>query len=114
MWLGCPEHEITWEPASVLPASIIEEYEAGLVVDTSTECSNYYGHTASTIVVQKSTGEPATKKSRNERHIPKATEGLVLINTNMHYVVYDKCLNRLLLTLSVILLVFVSSKLSSI
>ena len=58
-------------------------------------------------MVQKSTGEPATKKSRNERHIPKATEGLVLINTNMHYVVYDRCLNRLLLTLSVILLVFV-------
>ena len=66
IWLGRPGCETTWEPATALSPSLITNYEAGILTETSTECDATYGRTSTTLVVKNALEEPALKKSKRE------------------------------------------------
>ena len=77
MWLGRPECETTWEPATALSPSLVADYEAGILTETSTEYDATYGHTSTTLVVKNALQEPALKKSKRERFCQDDENGYI-------------------------------------
>ena len=75
--LGRPECETTWEPATALSSAVVDNYEAGLLTETSTECSAMYGHTSTTLVVNSALQKPALKKSKKERFCQDDENGYI-------------------------------------
>ena len=76
-----PDLDITWEPASSLPAEVIEEYEKGLVSTPVQQSSNHYGPESCTLVVAKDAdgshtdGSHKVKKPRTERPLAPESGG---------------------------------------
>lgn len=66
LWLSRPGNKATWEPANAISPSLVADYEAGLVMQTSTETEDTYGHTSTTVLVKPVPSEPAAKKARRE------------------------------------------------
>lgn len=77
MWLGRPECETTWEPATALSPSLVADYEAGILTETSTEYDATYGHTSTTLVVKNALQEPALMKSKRERFCQDDENGYI-------------------------------------
>ena len=77
LWLGRPECETTWEPATALSPSLVADYEAEILTETSTECDATYGHTSTTLVVKSALQEPALKKSKRERFCQDDENGYI-------------------------------------
>lgn len=47
LWFGRSEKECTWEPATSLSPVLIQEFENGIVSETSMQKSRCYGNTSS-------------------------------------------------------------------
>ena len=76
LWLGKPDVQVTWEPASSLPVAAIQEFEKGLMPKIVQHTSDHYGHGTSTIAVQEDTCEsPPTKKPRPDRPVVESSIG---------------------------------------
>ena len=43
-WLGKPDVQVTWEPASSLPVAAIQKFEKGLLPKIVQHTSDHYGH----------------------------------------------------------------------
>ena len=75
LWLGKPDVQVTWEPASSLPPRVIEEFEKGIEVETCQHSTHQYGYEASTIVtLQKPESQPQ-KKARRDRPFIQRSSG---------------------------------------
>lgn len=78
LWLGCPECFATWEPASSLPTTLIEQFESETIGESSAESVPLYGHVSSTVTINEhSIEQPIEKKKRRERPSVDDTEGYV-------------------------------------
>ena len=66
LWLGRPECETTWEQSSVLSASLGADYEAGLLLQTSTESQTAFGHTSTILVTKGVPHKPVAKKVKKD------------------------------------------------
>ena len=66
LWLGRPDHETTWEPATALSPSLIADYETGILKEAASESQAAYGLTATTVVMKDIPQQPAAKKVRRE------------------------------------------------
>ena len=76
LWLGKPDLQVTWEPASSLPVAVIEEFEKGLIPQAVQSSSNSYGHGTTTIVVEENTSEPQpSKKARTDHPFVESSSG---------------------------------------
>lgn len=75
MWLGRPTNEVTWEPASKLNDTLIDDYENGLVASSLTTKSQEYGSFNSTISVSKAAKQE--KKPKIERPLVDKVTGYV-------------------------------------
>ncbi len=74
LWLGKPEVQITCEPASSLPTTVIEEFEKGLTMETCQHSTHHYGHETSTILfVEKEELQQPKKPRRARPYIPEST-----------------------------------------
>lgn len=49
MWLGKPEIEVKWVPATSLPKSLIDEYEDGIRTEGVQHCTDAYGQRTYTL-----------------------------------------------------------------
>ena len=70
LWLGRPEVEVTWEPASTLSVKLIKEFEDGIVSEAVETSNDLYGQQTSTLGVEsneRSTSPPMKKLKRNPR-----------------------------------------------
>ena len=82
LWLGKPDLHVTWEPASSLPAAVIEEFEKGSV-PKAVHCSvDHYGHGTNTLVVEHATESQPRKKARTDRPLVECSRGLVYSTQN--------------------------------
>ena len=61
--MGRSDVQVTWEPESVIPKSVIDEFESGLHVQTMADTTSLYKQHSTTIVKQNSK-EPPSKKAR--------------------------------------------------
>jgi len=76
LWLGKPDVQVTWEPASSLPAAAIEEFEKESIPQVVQHTSNDYGHDTSTIVIQETTCDSQPpKKARKDRVVLESSTG---------------------------------------
>lgn len=85
LWLGKLDLHTTWEPASSLPSTVIEEFEKGLISEGVLKKSSQYGHETSTIITEeKIKSKPEVKRTRIERPVIKESSGYVfdLDNSN--------------------------------
>ena len=74
LWLGKPEMQVTWEPASSLSSTLIEEFERGIGVETCQQSTHQYGYEASTIFTVDKPASQQPKKARCDcPFIPKST-----------------------------------------
>ena len=67
---------MTWEPSSALPSHLIQQYEEGLLTETSIKSEASYGVVTNTIVVNSAV-QPTRKRSKTvpERLVTKDLEG---------------------------------------
>ena len=65
LWLGKPDLQVTWEPATSLPANKIKEFEDGITLDAIEDSTEQYGVEATVITTQErsSHSQPAKKDS---------------------------------------------------
>ena len=84
LWLGCPECFATWEPASSLPTSLIDQFESEAIVESSVESVPLYGHVSSTVTVAQSSAEQGPAKKKQERTSVHDSQGYVDMYTIMH------------------------------
>ncbi len=76
LWLGKPNVQVSWVPASSVPPRAISEFEKGLGCEAITEQTNQYGHETSIIFVKdKRNDAPPAKKSRTERPVIPNSDG---------------------------------------
>ena len=75
MWLGKPDLEVTWELASSLPPSAIEEYEKDIQLEVQTSSDLKYGQQKSILTVATVGCEPLPKKSRKDRLVVNQNTG---------------------------------------
>ena len=74
LWLGRPEVDVTWEPASTLSANLIKEFEDGIVSEAVEMSNDSYGQHTSTLEVE-SHGLSPTKKRKRNRPILESNTG---------------------------------------
>ena len=79
LWLGKPEIEVKWVPATSLPKSLIDEYGDGIRTEGVQHCTDAYGqrtYTLETTCSPQYSGT-ASKKPRRERPVVEETKGWV-------------------------------------
>ena len=70
LWLGKPEPYTSWEAASSLPPSVIEELEKGLSLESTEKKTSQHGHEVGTFVIDKvSETQPSPKRARTDRPV---------------------------------------------
>ena len=58
---------MTWDPASALPKKLTDDFEAGIVMESSTESDgSTYGHTSTTLIVRNVPLEPESHKTKKD------------------------------------------------
>ena len=64
--------QVTWEPASTLPATIVEEFEKGVIPHAVQSSNDHYGHGTTTInvVVEERSSEQQPSKKSPQRPSP--------------------------------------------
>ena len=71
LWLGQPQINATWVPASAIPPAAIEAYENGVSAESvAIEDKALYGQQSRMIIVSRPSTEvqkPTTKRSKTER-----------------------------------------------
>ena len=79
LWLGKPEIEVKWVPATSLPKSLIDEYEDGRRTEGVQYCTDAYGQQTYTLETTCSPQYSGTsnKKPRRERPVVEETKGWV-------------------------------------
>lgn len=75
LWLGRPEVEVTWEPASSLSAQLIKEFEDGIACDLVETTSTSYGRHTSTLAIKSQNAAPPMKKQKRNRPILESNTG---------------------------------------
>ena len=77
VWLGKPELQVTWELASSLPQSVIDEFEHNVESEVVTHTDIQYGQKKSfiTLSTKPLPDECATKKLRRDRSVLDANTG---------------------------------------
>lgn len=76
VWLGRPESEISWVPASALNPQLILEFEDGVKYELSTENTTSYGHICTTLSVTATPQrEPSQKKKKQDHIVVENTAG---------------------------------------
>ena len=81
VWLGKPDTESTWQPVSLLPSNIIDEYESGYCQKIGVDSFASGGRTVSTLsrtAVQSRShtdSSSATKRSKQQVYIESANNG---------------------------------------
>ena len=79
LWLGCPECFATWESASSLPTTLIEQFESETTAESTVESVPMYGHVSSIVTIaERSAEQPAGKKRRRERTNVDDTDGYTI------------------------------------
>ena len=81
VWLGKPETESSWQPASLLPSKIIDEYENGYCQEIGVDSFASGGQTVSTLsrtaVQSKADSDSisAAKRPKRQVHIESINSG---------------------------------------
>ena len=79
LWVGKPDLEVTWEPASSLPKAVIEEFENKIVSEAIEQTENQYGYNAKTILIESqrdsSQDVQPSKKHKVERPVIQDSNG---------------------------------------
>lgn len=81
VWLGRPIAESNWQPASALPATMINEYESGIERDMEKQVFSSGGQTITTItsVTKQHSMQPQPKRPhRNPSAVESANSGYVV------------------------------------
>lgn len=80
LWLGAPDKETTWEPASSLPLRLIEQFESNIVAEVTTEKEECYGNVSNVITIKKKEElqQSSTKRAHIERLVPGNIQGYVV------------------------------------
>ena len=70
LWLGQPECYATWEPAVSVPHGLVQQYETGVVSESTVESVSLYGHVSNTLTIsQQCSLTPEAKRMRQDRQI---------------------------------------------
>ena len=70
----------TWEPAISLPQALIQQFEDGVVTETSLQSEAQYGHVSNTLTVaQRKSDSPDPKRMRLERPCHEDLEGYIYV-----------------------------------
>lgn len=71
--------KVTWEKEEAIPKSILEEYEADVLVDVQQLSTKSMGHTSHTLSVttREKNPEPDSKKQKTDRITVQCDNGLV-------------------------------------
>ena len=77
---------MTWEPATALSPSLVADYEAGILTESSIEHDATYGNTSTTLVVKNTPQEPTLKKSKREHFCQDDVNGYMQLH---HLSVHD-------------------------
>lgn len=77
VWLGKPDTHSTWELASSLPQSLIEEYEKDIQSEVAIHTDIQYGHRKPIFSVTTTShhNEPASKKPKHDRPVANQSTG---------------------------------------